>query len=554
MKIFKWLSKFTRATKIQKFLWPEYFKSAGGEIVNEETALNIDTVWRCIWLLSDTISTLPLHLYRKLDDDNRERVTDHPAYLKLRYKANQYQSRVTFLSQMQAQLALHGAAYAQKIYNRGNELKELVPLSNHIVKPIKTEDQGIEFEIHYPSGKMDTRGPEDILYIPAFVMNGVEGISPLDAARKNFGRALAQQRYATNYYQNGGAPSIILEHPGVMGEEAQQTFKKSLDETYTGASNAGKPWILEEGMKVNSISFSPEQSQFLETEKLSVPQICRWWGIQPHMVGHLEDATYSNIEQQSLEFVTFTLRPWLVKWETELNCQLLSQEESEEEGLYFEFKVDALLRGDMFTRNQAFKIAIDGGWLNRDEVRAMENRPPIPDGLGKVFNLTLPGATDVNKPRPEPEDEEEPDEEPTDDENTDDEERVFPDEVLKAWSETVKEMVGRVVRKDFRARKKAEETGKLDAHFKSWSQKYYGDFKLNVSSALRGLCDQLEMKDVPTQALFHAIWQSYAPAAVRAENESYSKLTFLVHTEKILRRLWEGSYSLEEHLIDGENQ
>lgn len=450
--------KQQRSNKAAEIIFGNYGGTAAGKTVTADTALSVSTVWACVRVLSETIGSLPIHVYRRLPNGGKERVVDHPVARLLALKPNTYQTSVTFFEQMQAQCSLRGNSYAQKIYNKKNEIKELIPIDAERVEPELT-GQKIIYKIRPIRGNPIVLTDQDIFHVPALVISGVKGKSPIDVARESLGLAMAAEEHGARFFGNGAVPMAVLEHPGVLGKDALQNLKNMWKETYGGSKNAYQTAILEEGMKLTQLTLSNEQSQFIESRRFQVVEICRWFRMQPHMIGHLDNATFSNIEQQSLEFVTYTLRPWLVRWEKALTVSLLTPEEQEE--FFVEFLVDGLLRGDTFTRFQAYKLAIDGGWMNRDEVRELENRSPIPDGEGQEFMLTPPGATDVNLKEPASSEapavveDDEPEEEETDRSSA----KLC--QFLNLWEPMTRELTSRAIRKaknayDKAARNKAE--------------------------------------------------------------------------------------------------
>ena len=216
--------------------------------------------------------------------------------------------------------------------------------------------------------------PSDVLHIPGLGFDGLVGYSPIAMAKNAIGMAIACEEYGAKFFANGAAPGGVLEHPGTIKDP--QRVRESWQSTFGGSGNSNKIAVLEEGMKYTPIGISPEQAQFLETRKFQINEIARIFRVPPHMVGDLEKSSFSNIEQQSLEFVKYTLEPWLVRWEQSVQRTLFSPEEKKR---YFaKFNVDGLLRGDYASRMTGYATARQNGWMSANDIRELENMDRIP--------------------------------------------------------------------------------------------------------------------------------------------------------------------------------
>ena len=214
-------------------------------------------------------------------------------------------------------------------------------------------------------GSMVNLKPSDVLHIPGLGFDGLVGYSPIAMAKNAIGMAIACEEYGAKFFANGAAPSGVLEHPGTIKDPAR--LRESWTATFGGSSNANKVAVLEEGMKYTPISISPEQAQFLETRKFQINEIARIFRVPPHMVGDLEKSSFSNIEQQSLEFVKYTLDPWVARWEQAIVRSLLSAEEKAE--YFVKFNVDGLLRGDYQSRMNGYAIGRQNVWMSANDIR-----------------------------------------------------------------------------------------------------------------------------------------------------------------------------------------
>ena len=282
-------------------------------------------------------------------------------------------------------LLLWGNAYAQIIRNGKGEVVALYPL----MPDRMTVDRDKNGHLYYKYTKswddaptMETGSvildPSDVLHVPGLGFDGLVGYSPIAMAKNAIGLAIAAEEYGSKFYANGAAPSGVLEHPGTLKDPAR--VRDSWNSTFGGSSNSHKVAVLEEGMKYTPISISPNEAQFLETRKFQINEIARIFRVPPHMVGDLEKSSFSNIEQQSLEFVKYTLDPWVVRWEQALQRTLLSEEEKKT--LFFKFNVEGLLRGDYASRMNGYATARQTGWMSANDIRELEDLDRIPAELG----------------------------------------------------------------------------------------------------------------------------------------------------------------------------
>ena len=220
--------------------------------------------------------------------------------------------------------------------------------------------------------------PSDVLHIPGLGFDGLVGYSPIAMAKNAIGMAIACEEYGAKFFANGAAPGGVLEHPGTIKDP--QRVRESWQSTFGGSANSNKIAVLEEGMKYTPIGISPEQAQFLETRKFQINEIARIFRVPPHMVGDLEKSSFSNIEQQSLEFVKYTLDPWVIRWEQSIQRSLLSQDEK---AVYFvKFNLEGLLRGDYQSRMNGYAIGRQNGWMSANDIRELENLDRIPTEEG----------------------------------------------------------------------------------------------------------------------------------------------------------------------------
>jgi len=282
-------------------------------------------------------------------------------------------------------LLLWGNAYAQIIRNGKGEIISLYPLMPDRMTVNRDEKGRLYYE--YLTNNDDVTinkettvrlSSTEVLHIPGLVFDGLVGYSPIAMAKNAIGLAIAAEEFGSKFYANGAAPSGVLEHPGTLKDPTK--VRESWTETFGGSHNSHKVAVLEEGMKYTPISISPNEAQFLETRKFQINEIARIFRVPPHMVGELEKSSFSNIEQQSLEFVKYTLDPWVSRWEQTMVRSLLSKEEKKK--YFIKFNVDGLLRGDYQSRMSGYSIGIQNGFMSPNDVRELENLDLIPDEEG----------------------------------------------------------------------------------------------------------------------------------------------------------------------------
>ena len=355
--------------------------STSGKAVTERSAMQITAVYSCVRILAEAIAGLPLHLYTYKEDGGKEKAIGHPLYLLLHDEPNPEMSSFVFRETLMTHLLLWGNAYAQIIRNGKGEVVALYPLMPNRM----TVDRDSSGQLFYsyqmnnsdaPTMKTGTviLKPSDVLHIPGLGFDGLVGYSPIAMAKNAIGLAIATEEYGAKFFANGATPGGLLEYPGTVKDPDR--VRESWNKGFSGSQNAGKVAILEEGMKYTPISIAPEQAQFLETRKFQINEIARIFRVPPHMVGDLEKSSFSNIEQQSLEFVKYTLDPWVVRWEQSLSRALFTPEEKKK--YFVKFNVEGLLRGDYQSRMNGYATARQNGWMSANDIRELENLDRIP--------------------------------------------------------------------------------------------------------------------------------------------------------------------------------
>ena len=359
--------------------------SAAGKSVNERSAMQMTAVYACVRILSESIAGLPLHMYQYEEDGSKKKAVEHPLYHLLHDEPNPEMTSFIFRETLMSHLLLWGNAYAQIIRNGKGDIIALYPLMPNRMKverdakgQLYYEYQTMKEDAPTMKGAVYQLDPSEVLHVPGLGFDGLVGYSPIAMAKNAIGLAIAAEEYGSKFYANGAAPSGVLEHPNVLKDPAK--VRDSWNAAFGGSSNAHRVAVLEEGMKYTPISISPNEAQFLETRKFQINEIARIFRVPPHMVGDLEKSSFSNIEQQSLEFVKYTLNPWVCRWEQALQRALLSDDEKGK--YFFRFNVEGLMRGDYQSRMNGYATARQNGWMSANDIRELENLDRIPAELG----------------------------------------------------------------------------------------------------------------------------------------------------------------------------
>ena len=359
--------------------------SNAGKRVTERSAMQMTAVYSCVRILAEAVAGLPLHFYKYKDDGSKEKALDNSLYHLLHDEPNPEMSSFVFRETLMTHLLLWGNAYAQIIRNGKGEIIALYPLMANRMQVDRDENGQLYYIYTRSSDEAKTMegitvylSPRDVLHIPGLGFDGLVGYSPIAMAKNAIGLAMATEEYGAKFFANGAAPSGVLEHPGTIKDPAR--LRENWNATFGGSANSGKVAVLEEGMKYTPISISPEQAQFLETRKFQINEIARIFRVPPHMLADLEKSSFSNIEQQSLEFVKYTLDPWVIRWEQSLYRSLLTPEEKKKH--FFKFNLEGLLRGDYASRMSGYATARQNGWMSANDIRELENLDRIPSELG----------------------------------------------------------------------------------------------------------------------------------------------------------------------------
>jgi HK97 family phage portal protein len=364
--------------------------STSGKAVNERSSMQMTAVYACVRILAEAIAGLPLHLYRHDEDTSKHKAKEHPLYNLLHSEPNPEMTSFVLRETMMTHLLLWGNAYAQIIRNGKGQVAALYPLMPNRMQVDRDRNGRLYYQYTTSAEDAPTMqgtsvvlDASEVLHIPGLGFDGLVGYSPIAMAKNAIGMAIACEEYGAKFFANGAAPSGVLEHPGTVKDPTR--LRETWQGQFGGSANSHRMAVLEEGMKYTPISISPEQAQFLQTRKFQINEIARIFRVPPHMVGDLEKSSFSNIEQQSLEFVKYTLDPWVIRWEQALSRALLTP--TEKQAYFFRFNVEGLLRGDYQSRMGGYATARQNGWMSANDIRALEDMDLISDQDGGSMYL-----------------------------------------------------------------------------------------------------------------------------------------------------------------------
>lgn len=375
--------------------WLNMGNSSSGVSVTVESAMRLSAVHSCVRVIAETLATVPVILYKR-KGDAKERDTNHPLYSILHDQPNAWQTSFEFKEMLAAHICLRGNAYAEIIRNGGGQVEQLIPLHPDRVLPFMSQGQRV-YQYQPPEGETRILLPGEMFHVPGLSFDGVSGLNPIEYHRDTIGDAIATRDHGSKVFANGAQIGGVLKHPAHLGKDAQDRLREQFQKRYEGTQNAGKTLILEEGMDFIKLGMTSQDAQFLETRKYQVSDIARIFRVPPHMIGDLERATFSNIEQQSLEFVQYTMLPWFRRFEEAVKRDLILKNSQ-----FSEFLLDVLLRGDIKSRYEAYAIARNWGFMNANEIRSKENMNPVENGEIYLQPLNMQPAGQFKEPDAKP--------------------------------------------------------------------------------------------------------------------------------------------------------
>lgn len=368
--------------------WAGGRPSKTGVVVNEQTAMRFTTVYACIQVLSQTLASMPIILYRdrRVGDKSsgKDRAVDHPLYDILKTAPNNEIPSMYLKETMMGHVCSSGNCYAQIQRNRRGEVISLNLLPWTMTDVIRNPTT---HELEYwtnDRGKPVKLNPADVLHIPGLGFDGIRGYSPIRMAMEAIGLGMAAEEFGASFFSNGANAGGVVEYEGKMSNDAKEQFRKSFMEKYAGLGKSNSVIFLENGSKYTKVAIPNNDAQFLETRRFQKEEIASIYRVPLHLIQDLERSTNNNIEHQSLEFVIYTMLPWLTRWEQFINFKCLTKKEREQ-GYFAEFLINALLRGDTVARAEMLHKMRQDGVINADEWRELENMNPQENGQGKYY-------------------------------------------------------------------------------------------------------------------------------------------------------------------------
>lgn len=480
-------------------------KSTSGKVVNSETAMRTAAVYACVRVLAETVASLPCIVYRR-KGRGKERVRTHPLHNLLTVSPNDQMTSFGFFEAMMVNNSLEGNSYAAiQRSGLGGAIIKLVHIpSSEVTVSRDPGTQTLKYVWTRGDGRTVDFISEEMIHIPSLGTDGVLGKSPIAMMRETIGLSIAAEEYGARFFGQGSVTPAVLEYPGKLSEKAGNRFKKQWKEDHQGVGNAHKIAILEQGMTYKPIGIAQKDSQFIETRKLQRNEIAMAFRVPPHMIGDLERMTFNNVEQQAIDFVVHTIRPWLRRYEQELNRKLFSAAERAR-GLFCEFLIDALLRGDIVARYSAYATARQWGWFSANDVLEKENLNPLPGEQGDIYlvpanMMSAESLLEDPEPPPPP-----PDPAEGDDANDQDDEaeendadsgdtralaiKIVVDSHMPSFLDASRRMIEKITKAV-----RASNGGGKDPE--AWVKRFYKDHRGWVENAFRG----------PIQSLSSAIW------------------------------------------------
>jgi HK97 family phage portal protein len=398
---------------------PYVYLGGGNEQVTPESAIRFSAVYGCVKVISETLASVPLVVYRRRGDGGKDKAKEHPLYRLLRTKPNNMKtSGLEFREMLTAHVLLWGNGYAQILRNSMGEPTELYPMHPSRVTPDVSEEGRLIYRVRAQQGPERILQADEVFHIRGYRDQGLSGLSPIAAFRQAVTLGLSLESFGSNFFDGGAFPAGVLEYDGALSDEAKKNLRESWQNLYGGQHRGKKVAVLEAGLKWKPMGIPQSDAEFLATRRFQVEEIARIYRVPPHMLGDLTRSTFSNIEQQSIDFVTYTMLPWFKRWEEAISRDFLNGDDSE---IYTEFLVDGLLRGDTLSRFQAYGLGRQWGLYSINDIRLKENLNPIgPEGDVYLSPLNMvpagqesaPAAqSSPTAPAPEPDDDNEDEEE-----------------------------------------------------------------------------------------------------------------------------------------------
>lgn len=385
MALFDFVTNLFRSEKRDNFIDPSQFSlgTGSGIPVTKDTAFNNTAVWAAVRILSESVAQLPIHLCEKTSDGDKIIRDNHPLYYLLHNKPNAYMTSFAFISKIMVDVTTWGNSYVKIIRNKQGRPTHLEPYD---VKNIEIKIYNDDY-YYYNILTNEALDVDDMLHFKGLSQDGQLGLSPIDVCANSISWGMGLEQYGNDYFRNGAKVSGVLQTDRALSTEAVDRLRNSFNQNYSQIGNAQKTLILEEGLKFNTISLSNEASQFLASREFSITEIARIFNLPPHLLRDLTKSSFSNIQEQSREFVQYSLMPYLISFEQEINAKLFTKNEIGK--LYFEFNTNAFLRGNPTERSEYYKTMLNIGAMSINEIRKKENMNRVEGGDNLFMQLNM---------------------------------------------------------------------------------------------------------------------------------------------------------------------
>lgn len=465
---------------------PIGFNSSGVR-VTALTAMKVSACFACVRVLTETMASLPRQIFYRNADNEQVEDLQHPLKTILNRAPNSLQTAFEFWEMLTAFTALYGNAYAKIDFDNKGQIIALWPLKPDCIRIELMPSKNLRFIYNNPvTRQTEIYLQEEIFRVPGLSLDGYTGLNTVLFAEDALGLSIATEIFGGKFFSQDATPSVVLEHPNKLSDTAIKNLKQSWARQHSGLNNAFSVAVLEEGMKVSPIGVPNKDSQFLETRRYQIAEIARFFGIPLHMVNELEKSSFSNIEQQSIEFVKYTVRPRSIRWEQRVNKDLLLDEK-----YYMKHNLDALLRGEILTRYQAYTAGINAGWLTRNEARRREDLNPLP-GLDEPLSpLNMAGAGDTSQNTDNTADN-------TDKNTTEYTDTTTEQKALRALDVMVKEATNRIIATEVAGMQAAFKKGKNIQESQDIAEAFINDklkpYITRTLAPLYGACLSLEIE------------------------------------------------------------
>jgi HK97 family phage portal protein len=370
-----------------------------GVSVTPDTALTYSAVYAAVRCIAESVSSLPLNYYERLPGGGKAHAKANPLHTLLHDEPNPEMSSLQWREASMAHLLLHGNSYSEIVRDLEGNVVELWPIDPTMVTPRRTDSGELYYELNRGKSFI-TAG--NMLHIPGLSFDGISGISVIGLARQSIGLSMAIESFGAGYFGRGARPGGVLTFPGQLSPEARQNLRRSFEELHAGGANSHRVALLEAGLKWEAIGVPPDDSQFLQSREFQIIEIARWFNLPPTKLKDLSKTSYNSLEQMEISFVVDTLRPWLVRWEQQLNRKIIRPQDRG--SYFFEFNADGILRGDQASRYNAYSVARNWGWLSVNEIREKENMNPIEGGdvYMQPMNMQALGTAPTAAPATDP--------------------------------------------------------------------------------------------------------------------------------------------------------